>query len=251
MKKEQYLPLVSFLSSLFLYLGISFLPIQKWIDSLWIVQLIRAGICLILLFLLLFDSRRLKLAEKEKHPSYLLVLPFLLLCCSNFLYVLFFRISPSLSFNTPIFFTSLILVLVKAGVEELLFRKLLLSFLLDVRKDRKHKELLAILIVSLCFSLRHAVNFYGNDPLSVFSQIGYTFFLSLFLTGYTIFYSSLLPSYSCHFLFNLLNKLLFSSFYEIEINPSYILFSIRIGFLLFLFYLLFGLVKYRKTKKHA
>ena len=202
MKKEQYLPLVSFFSSLLLYLGISFLPIQKWVEPIWAVNLIQSGIYLVLLLILFLDSKDRKIPDRETKPSYFYFLPFLLLCCSNFLYVLFFRISPNVSYQSYVFFSSLFLTLIKTGIEEVLFRKLLLVFTLNLRKPIKHKEVYTILLVSICFGLRHAINYYGNDPLSVTSQIGYTFFLSLFLTSYSILYSSTMPSYLFHFLFN-------------------------------------------------
>ena len=215
MKKEQYLPLVSFFSSLLIYLGISFLPIQKWVEPIWAVNLIQSGIYLVLLLILFLDSKDRKIPDRETKPSYFYLLPFLLLCCSNFLYVLFFRISPNVSYQSSVFFSSLFLTLIKTGIEEVLFRKLLLVFPLNLRKPLNHKEVSTILLVSICFGLRHAINYYGNDPLSVTSQIGYTFFLSLFLTSYSILYSSTMLSYLFHFLFNLLNSLLFPSFFKI------------------------------------
>ena len=200
MKKEQYLPLVSFFSSLLIYLGISFLPIQKWVETLWAVNLIQSGIYLVLLLILFLDSKDRKIPDRETKPSYFYFLPFLLLCCSNFLYVLFFRISPNVSYQSSVFFSSLFLTLIKTGIEEVMFRKLLLVFTLNLRKPIKHKEVYTILLVSICFGLRHAINYYGNDPLSVTSQIGYTSFLSLFLTSYSILYSSTMLSYLFHFL---------------------------------------------------
>ncbi len=251
MKKEQYLPLVSFFSSLLIYLGISFLPIQKWVEPLWAVNLIQSGIYLVLLLILFLDSKDRKIPDRETKPSYFYLLPFLLLCCSNFLYVLFFRISPNVSYQSSVFFSSLFLTLIKTGIEEVLFRKLLLVFTLNLRKQRKHKEVYTILLVSICFGLRHAINYYGSDPLSVTSQIGYTFFLSLFLTSYSILYSSTMLSYLFHFLFNLLNSLLFTSFFKIETTPKYFIFSIILGFILLLFYLLLWFIKYKGKKKHA
>ena len=251
MKKEQYLPLVSFFSSLLIYLGISFLPIQKWVKPLWAVNLIQSGIYLVLLLILFLDSKDRKIPDRETKPSYFYFLPFLLLCCSNFLYVLFFRISPNVSYQSSVFFSSLFLTLIKTGIEEVLFRKLLLVFALNLRKSIKHKEVYTILLVSICFGLRHAINYYGNDPLSVTSQIGYTFFLSFFLTSYSILYSSTMLSYLFHFLFNLLNSLLFTSFFKIETTPKYFIFSIILGFILLLFYLLLWFIKYKGKKKHA
>ena len=251
MKKEQYLPLGSCFSALLRYLGISFLPIQKWVEPLWAVNLIQSGIYLVLLLILFLDSKDRKIPDRETKPSYFYFLPFLLLCCSNFLYVLFFRISPNVSYQSSVFFSSLFLTLIKTGIEEVLFRKLLLVFTLNLRKPIKHKEVYTILLVSICFGLRHAINYYGNDPLSVTSQIGYTFFLSLFLTSYSILYSSTMLSYLFHFLFNLLNSLLFTSFFKIETTPTYFIFSIILGFILLLFFLLLLFIKYKVKKKHA
>lgn len=251
MKKENRFLLLSFISSLFLYLGFSFLPIQNWVSSLWKSNLIESSFYFILLALISFDCRKYLRKEKKDHPSFFYSVPFLLVCSSNLLYVLCFRQKVTDSFNPSVFFTSLLVRIIKVRIEELLFRVLLLQFLDSFRKDTKQKRILLIFIISLCFGLRHLVNLYGKSPLPVLEQVGYTFFLSLFLTSYTLFYSSILISILYHFLFNFLNQLIITTFFTLNTDTYYLLFSIGAGLIVLLFYLICSIIRGKGKKKNA
>lgn len=251
MKKENFLPLIYFLSSLRLYLGISFLPADKWVHENQYSFLILSGFYLLLLILLVFDSRKYRRKGKGSLPFYY-TLPFLLLCLSNTIYGLLFVYIETPFFFPDYFFCYLPELFLKVIIEEILFRILLVFFFQKAFEKTKHSSLYTILSVSFCFSLRHAANFIGNNPGDVLVQMGYSFFISLFLTAYSLFCTSklLLPSLY-HFLFNLLNytgTVIF--FTNIRFDTKFYLFSVGRGalvvFISFFLYLI-----YRHKRKHA
>lgn len=243
--------LYSFLYLFALYLAIRLLPLRKWFGSYtWAFLLVQFILLSVLVVLTVYESKRslLKPVRNENHPNFLLLLPLLIGCSSNILYCLCFQIKAESTF-TYLFFLETLNTLAGVVVEELLFRYFFFAFLGELFQGKKNEKLFVIFFSSLAFGLMHCINFFGNNPLSVLMQIGYTFLLGILLGSLSYLYETPLIPILGHFFFNFLNTDVFNHLYSVDVNVSYVLFSIGIG-LLVLGYL--GLLYYLYRRKcHA
>ena len=81
--------------------------------------------------------------------------------------------------------------------EELLFRGILFSAVLERQKDDKKGRFLAVIISSAIFALVHLFNLFASSPIAVLMQVGYSFLLGgaccfTFLKTKTVLYCVLL-----------------------------------------------------------
>jgi membrane protease YdiL (CAAX protease family) len=229
--------LFSFLYLLAFYLAIKFIPFEKMTSFSWFPVMMQSLCLVLLLAMILYEVKKNGLVhrKKENHLNYLLLIPLILGCASNLLYCLFFQVAPSVSFDPVLFPLNSFKTLLSVSIEELLFRFFFLEFLICFIKDGKWKNVLVVLFSSLAFSLMHVVNFFGNAPLSVLIQIGYTFLLGGILSYLALMFESPIVPILGHFLFNYLNTDIFVCLYSVEINLSYVLFSIGIGLILLIY----------------
>lgn len=231
MSKETSNKLYSFLYLFALYLGVKLLPIKDWIPVTWVVNLLMYVFYLLVIALLVYESRKAKLEmqKNSQHLSYLLLIPLVIGGMSNLIYSWVFTAPIRESLDVAAFINNAGMTLCCVTIEELLFRFFFLYFLQDVVKDGKYKDILLILFSSLAFGLMHVVNFYGNNPLSVLTQIGYTVVLGLVLGFIALYFQTPIIPIIGHFIFNFLNTDLYALFYSLEMNTPYILTSLCIG----------------------
>jgi membrane protease YdiL (CAAX protease family) len=219
--------LFSFLYLLCFYLAMLLLPILSWVgENQRNYLLILCGALLVLFGLALWERLRNRPAKaKSGHLSFWLLLPFLPLTATN----LFYLWAVHAPFTAPaaidIVFLNIISLILKVGIEEILFRGFLLAFFLDLFAAKKQGPFLAVFLTALCFSLSHAVNFYGNDPISVTAQLGYTFALGIALGAVSYGYSSLTLASIGHVLFNLFNLYLTVTCYSLQVSVPYFILS--------------------------
>lgn len=246
--KEKRNLILSFFYLLCLYLAVQLLPLQDWISLVWLRILVKGLLDSVILFLALYETYRAKPFTCKREMNPWLFLPFIFVAGSNFIYA-FLYLKPSVQFESSVFFTSLIDLTLCVILEELLFRNLLLEFFIQLFTDKKLKDELSILCSAISFSLMHAINFFGNPVGSVFSQLGYTFFLGLAF-GYMALFSEnhFLPSIA-HFIFNFLNTLLFTTLYSLEeYTWMYFVLSISIGLAFVLYLVLVYVLSHRKKE---
>ncbi len=243
--------LFTFLYLLAFYLAIKFIPFEKLDFTSWLPMLLQVISLLLLLAWIIHETRKNGLSDRrnENHISYLLCIPYLLGCSSNLLYCLFFQKEVIIDFDALSFVLKTFDTLFGVAIEELLFRFFLVEFLLSLLKDGKWKNMLVILYSSLFFSLMHVINFYGNAPLNVLIQMGYTFALGLILGTVALLYETPVLVVIGHFLFNYLNMDVYSCFYDVEINVSYVLFSVGIVIILLVYLVLLYDLDRRKKKR--
>ena len=244
--------LYSFLYLLAVYLGIKLLPLIDWLPQLWQANLIQIALYLILIGLIIYECRRIPLHHRKNkdHLSYFLLLPMVLGCMSNLLYCWFFGIEPKVSIDSLYFPLNSVITILCVSIEELLLRFLFFSFVEDMVRKSRYSVLWTVLFSSIAFSLMHCINFFGNAPLNVLLQLGYTFVLGLALGSLAILFESPIIPILGHFLFNFLNTDLYVSLYQAEINTSYVLFSVGVIILLILYLILLYYLTWRK-KQHA
>ncbi len=252
MDKEKKNFLYTFLYLLALYLGVKMVPFEKWIKISWIVELLKTVSYLLLLLLALWECKKenMKPNRKEPHLNYLFLIPLFLGPCSNLLYGLMFQSETGQGFDAYFAFTA-IETLECVILEEILFRLILFTFLQKVVENEKRTDVIVILLDSLFFSLMHAVNFFGNNPLNVFLQMGYTFILGVVLSNLAInFETPFVPVFG-HFLFNFLNTDLAVRIYSFDMSKvNYLLFSVAIALFVVLYTVGLYLISKNKQRRY-
>ncbi len=228
------------------------MPLKEWIPFVWASNLLMYALYVVIIFLLVYESRRAKLTmqKNEHHLNYLLLLPLVVGGMSNLIYSWVFASPLKESLDVASFFNNAGMTLCCVTIEELLFRFFFLYFLQDVVKEGKYRDLLLILFSSLAFGMMHVVNFYGNNPLMVLTQIGYTMVLGLVLGFMALYFQTPVIPIIGHFIFNFLNTDLYALFYSLEMNSPYILTSLCIG-LFVLGYVAFLYYLARRKNEHA
>ena len=218
---------------------INSLPFSMFIKNeiaLFVINLIIKVISIfyILRYIKKEDLNKLKLDNKTS--STLKLIPLLLLCCSNFIVVLF-QNSTSNDINYFNIFTGLVTSIGVAIVEELLFRSQLLEEFLRYKNKFK-----SILYSSLIFGLVHLLNIssLGSIP-TVLVQAGYTFFLG-FIVGFIYLKSrNIIFPIIFHLLFNFLNDILVIELFNLKWDVTFFIVSIVVGIIsvLYMFLVLF------------
>lgn len=252
MDKEKKNLIYTFLYVLALYLGIKMIPFERWIAIEWVVALLKTFTYLLLLLLALWECRKADMEpeKNECHLSYFLLLPLLIGPCSNLGFGLLFHSEPDIHFDSSFAFT-LIETLECTAIEEILFRWILLSFLVKAVQGKKNPDILVILLDSLLFSLMHAINFFGNNPLNVLLQMGYTFVLGWILSTIAMSFETPIVPVLGHFLFNFLNTDVAVRIYSYDMSkPSYLVYSGVLSFLVIIYVGLLYLITKNKQRKH-
>ena len=239
----------SFFYLLFLYLGVKLLPLEEWISNEIISMSLLAVLLLGVLYLGIKECKKAKVSFfKPLTKKNVWLLPLLLGCLVNFLFVWCFSQKPEVNINGSNLAFDILNGLIGAGIEEIIFRGLALSFFLRVFSKRW--ELKSILLSALLFSLMHTINFLGNPYMNVVVQLGYTFIMGLILGVVDVVSDSLIFPYIGHLCFNLFNMTLFSVFYQLEITWQYVLFCSVFSALLLIY--AFWVYHYsRKKEKDA
>ena len=247
--------LYSFLYLLAFYLGIDLLPIEKWIPLSAVAKLVRILLLTVLLIGAckeIVKNRKTENCSKIRYFDYFLLIPFLYGTGSNLFYSAFTNQQMTVAVTSEIVLDTF-LTFVMAAMEEILFRYLLLTFFENLFINKKQKEILSILSSSVCFSLMHVVNFYGNAPMAVLAQLGYTLLLGFILGCLAVSYETPLLPILSHFLYNFLNMTLFNSLYSYSWDSGFIVYSIIVGLVLtgysFFVYTLRGREKKKTLQK--
>ncbi len=237
MEKKTSNLLFTFLYLLSFYLAIKMVPFEKLNFVSFLPSLLRIICFCLLIFLMAYETKKNQIHHRRNpsHPNDFLLVPFLLVCSSNLLYCFFFHEKQTISFEAESFALSTIETFFSVTIEEILFRVFFIEFLSSFLKDGKWKNLLVILFSALAFSFMHILNFFGNAPLAVLLQIGYTFYIGLILGMIACFFESPFLPIVFHFFFNFLNTNLYVCLYDIEITSKYVLFSFGIGFVLLIY----------------
>lgn len=231
-----------------LYLAIHLLPIGDWISTEWLSSLVFMILYLALAGLTIVEGYRLKADIKQEGMSSRFFAPFFLVCFSNLIYGSFF-LKYEMTKELSVIFIEVFSILSCALIEEFLFRVFLFEFFRSVLKDGRWKSLSIIAITSVCFSLMHTINFFGNNWIDVLIQLGYTLFLGV-IFGIAAEYSSMrYLSIPLHFAYNLCNSLLFTALYPMQTYDwIYFVLSLGIG-IVFSVYLIVVLICYKKKER--
>lgn len=249
MSKETKNLLFTFLYLLALYLGIKMIPLERWINNVYISTPISLFLFVLLIFLILYECKKANIKRIKNVSSIPLftLIPFLLGPLSNFNYCFIFGLSPNISI-TPTFAFTILNTIICVTIEELLFRFIFIEFLKNFIKDSKNKDLWIILFSSLAFSLMHLINLFGNSFYAVGLQVGYTFVLGIFLSFISLGYENIFLPITGHFLFNFLNTDLVNVFYQYDMTKmNYVIYSIVVIVVLVIYLVAMYILYRRKT----
>ena len=178
--------------------------------------------------------------KTENNKSNLKLLPLVLLCCSNFVVVLFQKAELT-DINYFNIFSGLIISLGVAIIEELLFRSQILEELLKTKNRLK-----SILISSLTFGCVHLLNIssIGSIPM-ILAQVAYTFFLGLVLGFIYTHSKNIVYPIIFHFLFNFINDVLVTEMFNLKWDVLFFVVNIVIGIIISLYVILLLLLEKR------
>lgn len=249
--KENKSLLITFSYLLLFYLALNLIPYEKFSSYEWVTILIKVMFFAALVILCIYEILHIKyqLGKKEKYISTFYYFPLFIGCCSNWIYALICSKQPNISIDVTMFSLTAIQSAFSVAIEEMIFRGIFLVFWSQSLKETKYKNVLAILFTSIAFSLMHVINFYGNNPIAVLGQIGYTFVLGMILgvIGFTCKYQIIIP-FIAHFLFNFFNQIVYSSFYKTEYSMNYWIVSASVAAFCIVYTLFVYYMFYRKKE---
>ena len=215
---------------------INSLPFSLFIKDevvLFIINLVVKSVSIfyILRYIKKENLNKLKL-EKFKNSN-LKLLPFLLLCCSNFIVVLI-QNSNMKEINFFNIFSGFIISIGVAIVEELLFRSQVLEEFL--KNNNKFKS---ILYSSIVFGMIHLLNISSLSSIpTVLVQVVYSFFLGFILGFIYLKSKNIIYPIIFHFLFNFLNDILVIELFKLKWDITFFIVNIVIGIVLVLYMVL-------------
>lgn len=214
MKKTNALDIL-FVSFIFLFF-VSF-PFDLWIKSSFYLYLAETlARFIFVVFLLMYNHFKKLVTIPICHfkKTDLLLLPLLPILFCNFYYLLEMRNGFQITLDET-FFIQIVFQISVALSEELLFRSLIQNCL------SLKKALTRIFVSSLIFALFHLTHFFSSfNLISLFIPL-YTFGLG-FLLGFIYEWSEKNFLYICgyHFLFNLINQVLYT--YMLNVGENYL-----------------------------
>ena len=221
---------------LFIFLFTASFPFSLFIHDDNITYILNVSLrCAFLVFAFIYiykvklDFPKLKSLKK----SSLKLLPFLIICFSNFLVCLITKSSVLSEFDGIDLLKSLFLVLLIAVGEELVFRSLLFN---QFRKTLSFLK--SALFSSLIFSVIHLFNITGVDTIvPSLIQVVYSFGLGMILCYMYETGQNYLLIIVFHFLFNFLNDYLVTFIYELNWDVWFYVINSCVGLVIIAYYL--------------
>ena len=203
------LQLIDLLIYILLFIFVVSLPVELLNIGLSFELLIKIGLRLALLafFIYVILKNKIKIFGQSTFKELLIFLPFFIICFSNIFASLIgggFNFVKSSGLNL---FLGIVLCLVSAVLEEIVFRLFIQTSLVD------RSPLSRIILSALIFGLCHLINVVNvrsaNASLDVLIQTVYTFGLGLVLGFIYEYGHSLLFVVVLHFAFNIFNDVLY------------------------------------------
>ena len=224
----------------FVFLFCIAFPIDLFAKNMYIIRGVQIGLRILsIVFTIIFSLKSKNLQFKKEGfrlIPLLLLIPTIVACINNLIYVWFEKFPVSLK-PDEYFVLEIILTVFVAISEELIFRKVIFNNL--VMKN----NLLKILLAAAIFGLFHIVTFISTlNPFDLL-QIAYCFGLGVVLGFIYSYGKSITVAIIFHFCFNLINTNIFQYLEGIEIRTSFyiisIIVSVVVGIILLVEYLLY------------
>ncbi|MCR4698415.1 MAG: hypothetical protein K5762_03510 [Bacilli bacterium] len=248
--------LMNYLLFLFIPVGVESLIPEEARGSLpegLVEILVTMTLYAVLSFFVIFYKLKLKIEIERpfKELRYFWLLPLLIPCFASLIGVALLPGSQFVMENPLLFSLDLVLDLFVAVSEDFIFVDVMISFLSDFLPKGKYKNLLAMLIASVIFTLSRNYLFIDNSVDVTFFLLAVSF-VSTFTCGYlAIYFDSALIPVGFHYLFNVLNFIVAPALFVYPVNWRYYLFVMI--FVLFMaiyvlaLYRISRLMKYRHS----
>lgn len=230
------------------FIFITSIPWNLVIENTWLIFIMQMVCrCLFFVFLLLYIKKEKLVSFKfnKLNRQFFLVLPFFILCFSNFFVILFQRCSPLENIDTDYLVQATLLYLYSALIEEILFRGVVFTLW-----EEKKPLLPSMLYSSLIFGGIHLFNISSLSSIPpTLVQVAYCFGLGLVLSFLYHRTENLSIPIIFHFLFNFINDVLASILFNFKWDLSFFLINGGIA-LLFILYGIYLLGKEKQDVKN-
>ncbi len=194
---KYYIIISVLLIASFLFIFFNNLTNQSLVDT--IVRLLYSGIIFTIILSLKFD-----ILKCHRHHLFLLAIPALLISINNFPFIAFFNHQTTLTASQQDIYYFLLQCLTVGLFEELVFRGLVLSWLLSYLKHKKYYIWKSIIISSLLFGLMHVFNVFSGAGLSAtLLQVVYTTLTGMMWAAVLILTKNIWIVVSLHTLYNM------------------------------------------------
>lgn len=221
-----------------LFLFITSIPLERVISSSWVlfsIQIIsRLGFFIFALYYI-HKEELSTLSFKRLRINALLILPFLLLCFSNY-FVALVQNSPKISSSTEFMIQSISVYAFTALNEELVFRGVLFPLF-----KKKYSTFISMLYSSFIFGTIHLLNINSLASIPyILIQVLYCFALGMLFSFLYMHTENILIPILFHFLFNVINDTWVSNHFDISWNFYFFLINIGLAFIFAIYgYLIF------------
>lgn len=235
------------------YMFLTFLPFEEWIGNEYGYLAFKFVYLFILACISIFLKKKyeIEIERPIKEISYLWLLPLLIPCFSNFLYVFLMKIKPVAEIENGILVLDLLCDLFLSVVEDTILVDMLNSLFLDLFEGKMRRaKLLSMTLCGLIFTLVHTYSFIYKAPEVAAFELIYIFLVTLECSYLAIYFDSEIIPITFHFLFNAIDFVAFDAIFEVKMSWHYFAFSMLIASFS-LFYILAltkisSLQKYRK-----
>lgn len=221
-----------------LFLFITSIPLERVISSSWVLFSIQIILRLGFFIFALYYIHKEELNTLSFHPlksNTLLIVPFLLLCFSNY-FVALVQNSPKVSFSNEFIIQSIFIYAFTALNEELIFRGVLFPLF-----KKSHTTFLSMLYSSLIFGAIHLLNINSLASIPyILIQVLYCFALGMLFSFLYMHTENILIPILFHFLFNVINDTWVSNHFDISWDIYFFLINIGLAFIFAIYgYLIF------------
>lgn len=246
MKKRIY----SIIYLICLILLLNSIPFNLFIMDQIITFIITLSIKLFSIFYILSYIKKdnlNKIKTNKLDKSVFKLIPLLLLCCSNFIVVLFQNSELKTSINYFNIITGLITAVGVGIIEELLFRSQVLEEIL-----RNKNKVSSIFYSSLIFGSVHLLNISSIASIPIVSvQVAYTFFLGIILAFIYITTKNIFIPIIFHILFNFINDILTIELFKLKWELTFFIINILIGLIIFTYVILISFINKERCDVNA
>ena len=215
-------------------------PIDLFTKNMYVIRSVQIGLRIAAIIFTIIFAIKSKNLEMKKEGfrliPLLLLIPTLLACINNLIYVWYEKYPFKIHFDNLVLLEIVLTVFVAIS-EELIFRKVIFDNL------EMKNNLLKIIIAAGIFGLFHIVTFFSTfNPIDLL-QVVYCFGLGIVLGFIYSYGKSIVFAIIFHFLFNLINTNIFQNIEGIDIKISFYIISIIVsaivGLILLIEYLLY------------
>lgn len=212
-----------------IYIIFNYLPVKTWINSEWIFLTVKLSLYLIMSVVALVYKKKkdIELDRPFCQINYLYLVPLLLPCFANLIYMLIREEGVDGQFEYIMIY-DLVVDAFGSIIEDLIFVDYMLVFLLKNLKC-KHKNAVSVIIAGIIFMSAHCYSFLEFSPQVAILRLVFVALLTMECGYLAIFFDSFLIPVAFHFLFNAINYIIFDFFYYVEVSEIYYAFNFLIA----------------------